>query len=108
MGIFSGIRNVLGIQKDRLDIQKSKLKVRKLKKEESEKDFQIQKANLRDVIKYDKKTQEIIRSASDHIKITVNIGAIRISRGKFQASFIKALWVLNVIGFLAILYYFLG
>lgn len=59
MPIIGWIRDLLGIHKDHIDKQKSRLEVKKLEKEESEGKNLIKPATLDDVKKYDPKAARL-------------------------------------------------
>ena len=63
MPVSTWIRDVLGIRKDIIDTEKSKLEIDKLKAEDRERNL-ITPASLDDVKKYDPKTQALLRGVS--------------------------------------------
>lgn len=58
MPIFKWIRDLFGIRKDLIEAKKAKLQIKKLKDEQREPDV-IEKADFKDIKKYDPKTQEL-------------------------------------------------
>lgn len=64
--LFSGIGGIVRARKDLVQTDESKLKIGKLEHEKSERESEIQRANLEDVKKYDPKHAKLERAVRKH------------------------------------------
>ena len=60
MGLFSGIRDAIGIRKDLAELKKTKKEVEKLVREEQQSEYLIHRATPDEIENYDPKTKKLV------------------------------------------------